>query len=85
MIKAGDLVMLIRQPHCGGKNLGWIFRVEGVETRARVECFHCGHIASGRGAWIGPYQWGPLSWLKRIPPIEELERDELVKKLTEPA
>lgn len=82
MIKKGDLVMLVRQPHCGGKNLGWIFKVDNLEARANVECFHCGHTASGMGAWVGPYKWGPISWFKRIPPLDELERDQIVKELT---
>ena len=76
MIREGDLVAVVRcccpeyvQGH-------WIFRVEfvhGEYLKRTVECAHCAReLPLGYyGAPAADMQGAPLSWLKKIPPLDE--------------
>lgn len=89
-IKAGDLVMVVRLKACGHGLLGKIFEVEAIVPArgGKTMCNECGftryesYLACSHG-WShdtgGTYQ---LDRLKRIPPLDELERDQIVKELT---
>lgn len=79
-ISVGDLVMLVKG--CcqdAEKHLGWVGTVEGV-LQTHSYC-HCGDSFAGLCAIVTIEKRGdlPLRWLKRIPPLEELDevkRDE---------
>jgi hypothetical protein len=76
-IKAGDLVVVLRN-HCSDASVGLILRVENVEPNDRLHCRKCGAPMPG---WPmvarveRPYGtcYAPLPWLKRIPPLDELD------------
>lgn len=84
-IKVGDLVIVVKSPCShGDKDVGRIFTVSLLQ-HDHMHCRYCG--------WESPPQWcveDPLvrgsgflvSWLKRIPPLEELERTQIVEELT---
>jgi hypothetical protein len=78
-IKPGDLVVAIRwNPCCCG--LGIVRQVASIEHRLADGCTVCRTPSSGvRGACAVWPTGGhaPLSWLKRIPPLPELEYDSL--------
>jgi hypothetical protein len=76
-------VIVKPRPCCGKGKVGKIFRVDGF-SRAN-QCGDCG----------ASYPWQPsaiashhlhggvtISRLKRIPPLDELERDQIVEELT---
>lgn len=83
-IDQGDLVQVIRWPCCGGA-LGAIFLVEIVRMADGCQCNYCGrfHFDVGRLAiaW-GPSKAAPVKWLKRYPPLAELERTETNQEIT---
>jgi hypothetical protein len=79
-IRPGDLVCVVRWPCCA-KWLGFHFQVQRVE---QAQCFkrftcdtcHARHPiepVATTGAPKGQLCNVPLSWLKRIPPLSELE------------
>lgn len=73
-IQVGDLVQVVRWPCCGWR-IGAIGVVtdfcSGQDTNGR--CGGCeSHIGKHFSAAKMPY-WVPLPWLKRIPPLEELD------------
>lgn len=87
-IKVGDLVMIVCQC-CSDDYLGQIFTVQ--ELAQGSECDDCGAQDDRPSAILelenAEYlAWGlPMSWLKRIPPLSELEGEKRDEKLTEPA
>jgi hypothetical protein len=84
-IKVGDLVMVVRPRYCcphKNPHLGTIFKVSKLLTTT-APCDECGDrspidsaLAEGMTAGYNVLR------LKRIPPLDELERDQIVKKLT---
>ncbi|MCR4300666.1 MAG: hypothetical protein NUV51_03575 [Sulfuricaulis sp.] len=75
-IKEGDLVQVVRWPCCG-VGLGGVFRVVEILSPNAGHC-KCGapqpFEAHPVGAGIPSKRWGaPISWLKRIPPLAELD------------
>lgn len=74
-IKVGDLVMVVRD--CCGKYLGEIFTAQDLPSRAdHAFCDFCklDHSAPFFANYGGSHRGArPLPWLKRIPPLSELE------------
>lgn len=84
-IQVGDLVVVVRQPCCGAHIgeiyvVGWMGR---AGFRMTPVCNDCGRkmpelqneVFADKSLEPG-YIGYPVSWLKRIPPLEELERVE---------
>lgn len=72
-IKAGDLVIVVAT-HCDESILGRIVPVDSVGAYPNCWCTHCNSHVSGPIAMLNGQWWGvPTRWLKRIPPLEELE------------
>ena len=83
-IQAGDLVILIRTHGCGdgpGPCVGHIFTVTNIEYKPTI-CPTCNKIETEWSAWGLEKYLTPLSWLKKIPPLNELETTEQEEKLT---
>jgi hypothetical protein len=81
-IKVGDLVVVVRWPHScqGNKFLGSVFRIGALSSS--VQCPRCGEIFKTPVAHPEEKSRAiPLAWLKRIPPLSELETE----KTNEPA
>lgn len=87
-IKVGDLVMVVRvccTAYMDGA--GPIFRVHKIHGVGRGStCAYCGAMLPNtdratEGALVGV----PLPWLKRIPPLSELESEKHKEDLREPA
>jgi hypothetical protein len=72
-IQIGDLAMVIRWPHEHGlKMLGGVITVQGFLDM--VHCPLCNLLFEERSAvYMESLKAVPLSWLKRIPPLTELE------------
>jgi hypothetical protein len=91
-IKVGDLVAVVRWPCCKGA-LGEIWKVASLFVSSEVTTYHAscafcgakhGHnmvLASSVG-YANRQATVPVPWLKRIPPLDELERDQIVDELT---
>jgi hypothetical protein len=90
-IKVGDLVQVIKDSACPiepkpSSDLGHIFTVQKISPLGNVDgswCFNgCqSHYSNSElGAWDDGFIL-PLSRLKRIKPLDELERDQIVKEL----
>lgn len=77
-IKVGDLVMVVKWPHeHRQKYLGHIFPVQSIA--AYVSCSQCGQLWVEPTAETPTHRGVPISWLKKIPPLSELDdvkRDE---------
>lgn len=77
-ISVGDLVTVVRWPCCNG-DLGYTFRVAAVETLgAQGWCSHCGDQSGcHQGMPLKAVDHNgciyPMPWLKRIPPLDELD------------
>lgn len=75
-ISVGDVAVVVRWPHpCRSHNIGKIFRVEYINPRG-VRCGNCGEellTAHGPSAQTSDGRGAPLSWCKRIPPLDELD------------
>lgn len=94
-IQVGDLVQVIRSSHvCGEAHLGRIFAVEKMPMpNPGVECLICGakNVALRNTPVVGfsckPGKLGymPASWVRRIPPLDELEGEKQKEDLREPA
>ena len=86
-IKAGDLVQVVRWPCCG-VYLGRVFRVDFIgEGSSEYLCKKCGgahgaatamHAEDARNCF-------PVPYLKRIPPLSELEGQPTQQDIKEPA
>lgn len=78
-IDRGDTVQVVRWPCCG-EALGAIFLVEAVHSADGCQCNYCGrmHFDVGRLAiaW-GPRKAAPVKWLKKYPPLGELEKSKI--------
>jgi hypothetical protein len=78
-IKVGDLVRVVRACDCKPlRGYGTIFMVEKIETAFNLTCKHCSAvIRDGRPLAYGTISkgsgWHPLAWLRRIPPLSELD------------
>lgn len=86
-IAVGDLVVVVRS-HCEGfasEAAGVTFIVEEMYNLPRPMCTHCGVRLSdckaagtkGEGGWQIP-----LQFLKRIPPLSELEGEKRGEEIT---
>lgn len=74
-IKVGDLVRVAVAPHAHAADVfGWIFQVARIGDCC--QCSACGHIFVEPSAWYTDHNAMPLSWLRRIPPLSELESTE---------
>ena len=76
-IQVGDLVMVVRWEHVCEKGypskLGHIFRVAAFE-RSFTYCPACLATVYSGDVAVRPDQYGcAVSWLKRIPPLEDLQ------------
>ena len=89
-IQVGDLVMTVRG-HCANTDpwVGKIYTVLEISSSLRQGCGGCGSDeninASMTSAHLGFRLWWPTSWLKRIPPLEELEGTKIDEPIQEPA
>ena len=88
-IKVGDLAVILRGC-CRHKFAGAIGTVEAIkQIPSGINNGGCGHaFKSYVGAHVAgtpDYLWPPLEWLKRIPPLEELEGERTEETLQEPA
>lgn len=77
-IKVGDLVMVAYS--CCNDGLGRVGTVRGFSKRPTygvMRCNRCGNAFPKitKAADIGDGEEWPLSWLKRIPPLSELEKN----------
>jgi hypothetical protein len=87
-ISVGDLVVIVREC-CGvDSELGSVFRVSAILTLTAYHADGCGYFYNGPCAEAddGEQPHGiPLHWLKRIPPLSELEGEKRDEKIKEPA
>lgn len=96
-IQAGDLVIVVRGHICLLNKFGGVpFRVSRIISQfgGGWLCPVCwqGDIAQDaklgaqlEGLHVDPHSGIPCGWLRRIPPIEELEGQRTEEKLKEPA
>ena len=84
-IKVGDVVMIVRWPHAcqGGKYLGRVYTVHFLFDHST--CSRCNHTfwqtvgaLDVEGPGVGAV---PLAWLKKIPPLDEIQRDRLTDEV----
>ena len=88
-IKAGDLAVIVRWDHQhGDEYIGYVVQVESIDPRG-CECPICRiEVVAGPSAYThlkGKECGLPLPWLKRIPPMKELEGQRTEENLKEPA
>jgi hypothetical protein len=87
-ISVGDLVVIVREC-CGvDSELGSVFRVSAISTLTTYHDEGCGYFYRGLcvEADDGERPHGiPIHWLKRIPPLSELEGEKRDEKIKEPA
>jgi hypothetical protein len=85
-IKVGDLVAVIHWPCCNG-DIGLVFNVTGLKPATGVGgyCSHCGdrskHSTTCQNAINAKGSIFPVHWLKRIPPLDELEKEQERKEI----
>jgi hypothetical protein len=87
-IKVGDVVMQVHS--CCGAYLGRIFMVEHIRPGpGSIYWFVCGKCTAPRFQPVYAFTYGiaaaPLAWLKRIPPLSELEGVKTEEDIREPA
>ena len=75
-IQVGDLVALLRN-HCDNRGVGFIRQVLSIDNRA-LRCPECRQLSADEGpvAEMEEGVYSPLAWLKRIPPLSELEGEQ---------
>ena len=88
-IKVGDLVQVVKWPCCG-RLLGHVFTVGKLwNVDSPHRCMYCGTDAPKGIAAVSMESptdvGGMVQWLKRIPPLEELEGQNQKEDLREPA
>ena len=90
-IAVGDLVQVVRWPCCGA-SLGRVATVTQIGRRVTIEhgCTTCSTTKTATGASAPAVQVGhellwPLAWIKRIPPLSELEGVKTQEDIREPA
>ena len=84
-IKVGDLVVVVRGHKC---DVGAVYRVSSIQKNVHGwVCGVCGFRKLFHSAWAdrGDCYGAPLPWLKRIPPLEELEGEKRDEQIKEPA
>ena len=77
-IAVGDLVQVVRWPHPCKNKLGKIFVIGWINEHG-IRCQECGEdlVEHGSGAMLADSNNGcPISWVKRIPPLSELEKSQ---------
>jgi hypothetical protein len=83
-IKVGDLVVVVKaccDMMVKHKNFGRVFTVTGFNT-GRLKCHHCAfRVPNATWAEFGLYE-AYLPWLKRIPPLSELDDVKNTEELT---
>jgi hypothetical protein len=88
-IKAGDLVVVVHD--CCGHWLGKVFTVRNVGRESDLlECGVCAFKSENYSDLAFNAHWSrkgqvwcaPTSWLKRIPPLSELEGEKHKEELT---
>lgn len=87
-ISVGDVVVVLRE-HCPTDGvLGAIGKVMAIHQHNLV-WLHCkcgaAFDAGGYHAELAKDSYHPVAWLKRIPPLDQLEVEKRDEKLTEPA
>ena len=87
-ISVGDLVVIVDECCPNESSLGEIHRVLQIGT-FHSGCDYCGDSSHGvlahlTGGEDDNDHWVPLPWIKRIPPLEELEGAKTEEKLREP-
>jgi hypothetical protein len=85
VIRPGDLVV-VTGAHCDKSThwLGQVFTVGQVGTCQTAACAKC-RAAFGPVNYVTEgmtEHYYNSAWVKRIPPIDELERDQIVEELT---
>ena len=87
-ISVGDLVQIVRTDceESARKVVGLVYTVGGIGTEGR-HCNWCKqeYPASAIALFAGTKRGAPLPWLKRIPPLEELEGEKTQEDIREPA
>jgi hypothetical protein len=90
-ISAGDLVYVVRACDCNReRGVGRMFVVAKIEGAYNWHCKYCatiftdGRLLAYGDAWFGD-GYHPVAWLRRIPPLEELEGQRTEEKIHEPA
>lgn len=90
-ISVGDLVQVVRWPCCG-ISVGYIYVVDRFAPVSSSRCSSCkAEVPSGSYAEsaIDPSdgkRWStPIPWVKRIPPLSELEGEKTQEDIREPA
>jgi hypothetical protein len=81
-IKVGDLVMVL--DHCCEQDtLGHITTVSSLfQSNGRCITCNTAHYNTPAALLDGTPHSFRVSWLKRIPPLAEMERDEIVREMT---
>lgn len=75
MISPGDLVVVIRHPCCGARTgLYYTVRVVSPSNRIGVRCSDCGATRPQAVLVRGTAWQFPIEWVRRVPPLAELER-----------
>lgn len=82
-IQVGDMVQVVRWPCCGMR-LGAIRTVEKFRQVSSLKCCGCWAEHSGMFAYLDNGEC-PAEWLKRLPPLSELESSKTDEPLKEPA
>ena len=76
MIDVGDLVAVVKPtPCCGNPTaVGWHFVVEGIYSAAVGRCAYCQVVEAKTVASGHPISDFNVERLKRIPPLDELDK-----------
>jgi hypothetical protein len=82
-IGVGDLVAVVKPtPCCGNPTaVGWHFIVSGFRSNAPGQCMYCGDFQHKMVADGHPECAFNIDRLKRIPPLDELERTKEEKEI----
>lgn len=83
-IAVGDLVQVVRWPCCDF-HVGAIRTVEGFVHFETAHCAICGASGPSSNANLSGDGRAPVAWLKRIPPLSELEGMRTEETTKEPA
>ena len=89
-IGVGDLVVVVRHHDCDpSRGVGTIFTVEGIERAVNWHCMCrfilCDGTLLARGLRKGKVGFHPILWLKRIPPLSELDGERTQEDMKESA
>lgn len=81
-IAVGDMIVVVRWPHEHGNALGHLYRVRAFAQRCR--CEDCKKMFEEPCVKVSETGSLPISWVKRIPPLEELEGQRTEESLRQP-